>query len=230
MMLTVQSIPDVKPRHTSPSTNINTFNLENVRYIDEEDDKNIPYHARQDSQPFSYGVNSSMISESKGLSSPSLVRKASFNKSSGDTLKKVQTQVFPDSYSSKTLTYSPSPNYSNLTSSTYDSSSKYRTYSSAAPNFVKNDPIDDIFTTSALNARGQPYKRELREEYYKNEVKRYDPLKRSFTDGSLRRNSEKLADHRITNSLVTSPYSDSESLSPPGGFRNSPRSPEFHET
>lgn len=35
-----------------------------------------------------------MITQEKGLASPSLVRKASFNKSSGNTLKKVQTQVY----------------------------------------------------------------------------------------------------------------------------------------
>lgn len=52
----------------SPSVN-------NINYIDED----IPYHARQTSQPFSYGATPEMIKHQK-LSSPSLVRKASFSK------------------------------------------------------------------------------------------------------------------------------------------------------
>ena len=44
----------------------------NIDYIDED----IPYHARQTSQPFSYGATNEMIKHQK-LSSPSLVRKAS---------------------------------------------------------------------------------------------------------------------------------------------------------
>lgn len=205
MMLTVQSIPDLKPQRERD-------NFDNVRYIDEEEDKNIPYHARQDSRPFSYGVNSTMITESKGLSSPSLVRKASFNKSSGDTLNKVQTQVYPD-FGTKP------PDFSNNYDPTYNSSSKFNTYSSSLPSSTyerRKDPIDDIFTTSALNA--QPIQREYAEGYYKDERKRYDPFKRSNTEGTLRRSPEK------------SPYSDSESLSPPGAFRNSTKSPEFHES
>lgn len=217
MMLTVQSIPDVKPRQ-SPSVTNGTFNLEHVKYIDEEEDKNIPYHARQDSRPFSYGVNSSMINESKGvLSSPSLVRKASFNKSSGDTLKKVQTQVFPDS------SYSSYPSYS-----TYNTS-KYGTYSTTS-SYNKKDPIDEIFTVSIVNTNHQPYRREYREEYYKDEGKKYETMKRSLTDGSLRRAPEKIHEYKTSSSLVTSPLSDGENLSPPGAFRTSPRSPEFHET
>lgn len=56
MMLTVQSIPDLKPHQDNSN-----FGLENARFIDDDEDKNIPYHARQDSRPFSYGVNSNMI-------------------------------------------------------------------------------------------------------------------------------------------------------------------------
>ncbi|KAG5891525.1 hypothetical protein JTB14_012585 [Gonioctena quinquepunctata] len=187
MMLTVQSIPDLKPHEDA------NFDLDNVRYIDEEEDKTIPYHARQTSQPFSYGIKADMIAEpSKGLSSPSLVRKASVNRSTGDTLRKVQAQVYPD-FSSK-------------------------------QNGHKRDPIDDIFTPSALNG----HRREFREEYFRDEVKRYDPLKRSYTEGTIRRSPEK--NHKTTSSAVTSPYSDSESLSPPGAFRNSTKSPEFHES
>ncbi|KAF5286790.1 hypothetical protein FQR65_LT02208 [Abscondita terminalis] len=221
MMLTVQSIPDVKPRLQSPVTNNGTLNLENVRYIDEDEEKNIPYHARQDSRPFSYGVNSSMISESKGLSSPNLVRKASFNKSSGDTLKKVQTQVFPDNYSSY-------HNYSGYNSLKQNSSPKYGTYSTSSS--YKKDPIDEIFTASALSHNRQPYRREYKEEYYKDEVKTLQPMKRSFTDGSIRRTPEKVQEYKTTTSLVTSPYSDSENVSPPGAFRTSPRTSDFHET
>ncbi|XP_043467304.1 tensin-3 isoform X3 [Leptopilina heterotoma] len=44
----------------------------NIDFIDDD----IPYHARQTSQPFSYGATSDMIKHQK-LSSPSLVRKAS---------------------------------------------------------------------------------------------------------------------------------------------------------
>ncbi|XP_061939866.1 tensin-3 isoform X30 [Apis cerana] len=44
----------------------------NIDYIDED----IPYHARQTSQPFSYGATTDMLKHQK-LSSPSLVRKAS---------------------------------------------------------------------------------------------------------------------------------------------------------
>ncbi|KAK0159239.1 hypothetical protein PV328_010145 [Microctonus aethiopoides] len=43
----------------------------NIEFIDED----IPYHARQTSQPFSYGATTDMIKHQK-LSSPSLVRKA----------------------------------------------------------------------------------------------------------------------------------------------------------
>ncbi|XP_066587703.1 tensin-3 isoform X2 [Prorops nasuta] len=43
----------------------------NIDFIDED----IPYHARQTSQPFSYGATTDMIKQQK-LSSPSLVRKA----------------------------------------------------------------------------------------------------------------------------------------------------------
>lgn len=44
--------------------------LGNIDFIDED----IPYHARQTSQPFSYGATTDMIKHQK-LSSPSLVRK-----------------------------------------------------------------------------------------------------------------------------------------------------------
>ncbi|KAK9686800.1 Phosphotyrosine-binding domain [Popillia japonica] len=204
MMLTVQSMPDPKPNHQSISTSA-ALNIDNVRYIDEEEDKNIPYHARQDSRPFTYGVNSTMIEESKKLSSPSLVRKASFNKSTGDTLKKVQTQVMPD--------FSTKPNYAWATSN-YHTTSKYNT-----SKYERKDPIDDIFTTEALNAPDA-------ETWRYREIKRYDPMKRSFTEGTLRRSPEK-SSYKNT----VSAYSDSESISPPRAFRTkSPEYPEIYST
>lgn len=228
MMLNVQSIPDIKSHQdnhhhhqSSSAANFgNSFDLDNVRYIDqdEEQDKNIPYHARQDSRPFSYGINANMIGDSKGLSSPSLVRKASVNKSHGDTLSKVQTQVYPD-YNAKPVPNFSSPQNYNSNSNYNTLSSKYSNYTPPSPQLGrKHDPIDDLFTESALNAQPlQPITKEFREAYYKDERKRYnDPLKRSFTDGTLRRSPEKIE--------FRSPYSDSESLSPPGV-----KSPEFHE-
>lgn len=143
-----------------------------------------------------------MIAAQKGLASPSLVRKASFNKSSGDTLKKVQTQV-----------YNPDPLlYKDPT----------------------RDPIEDIFTRSANEAyrreNGTTFAKTYREDLFKDEYRRYEPLKRSYTEGTLRRSPEKIVtSYKTSNTTVTSPYSDSESLSPPSGYRNSPRSPEFHE-
>lgn len=141
-----------------------------------------------------------MITAQKGLASPSLVRKASFNKSSGDTLKKVQTQVYnPDS-----IIYKES----------------------------KHDPIEDIFTRSANEAyrrENGSFRRDYKQELFKDEYRRYEPLKRSYTEGTLRRSPEKITTYKTSTSVVTSPYSDSESISPPSGYRNSPRSPEFHE-
>lgn len=74
--------------------------LVDVNYIDDtETDENIPYHARQDSRPFTYGAIptspqqqttysgqttcSTMLHMHPGLASPSLVRKASFRGSAG---------------------------------------------------------------------------------------------------------------------------------------------------
>lgn len=208
MMLTVQSIPDLKPQQRPAADD--AFGLENVRYIDEEEEKNIPYHARQDSRPFSYGVNSNMIGDTKGLSSPSLVRKASFNKSNGDTLSKVQV------YSG-----SKSPDFSNHYDPTYNASSNFNNYSNNNNYVSRKDPIDDIFTQSALNAN-HPIRRDFTEAYYKDETKRYDPLKRSQTEMTLRRSPEKIVTYKSSSSF------DSESLSPPGAFRT--KSPEFHET
>ncbi|CAG9771278.1 unnamed protein product [Ceutorhynchus assimilis] len=243
MMLTVQSIPDFKPTSTNNSGSIarvathDFTTLDNVRFIDDEDKHNpykreflnnreeereIPYHARENSKPFSYGVNQDMISESKGLSSPSLVRKASVNKSHGDTLAKVQTGVYPANKPVPNFQNEPTQNYN----SHYSTLGKYSYSPIPQRKNKERDPIDDIFTQSALNA--QPVKREFKEEYYRDERKRYDPMKRSFTEGTIRRSPEKVTFK--SNSVITSPYSDSESLSPPGQFRNVTKSPEFHET
>nr|CAI5857972.1 unnamed protein product [Callosobruchus analis] len=209
MLLTVQSIPDVQ---TTASRQYQArYGTQNAA-VTGEDEQGIPYHARQTSQPFSYGVNSNMIGDSKKLSSPSLVRKATVNRSHGDTLQKVQAQVCPN-FNSKSNSYN---NYGYSKSPYHNNSHSY----SSSP--AKYDPIDDIFTTSALNAK--PQKNLSRDEYYREETKRYDPLKRSLTEGTIQRNREKI----YKDSVGT--YSDSESLSPPGQFRNNTRSPEFHET
>lgn len=81
MLLTVENIPDLKSSYASNDTP--TASETPMQYIDQEQaptlpvQKDIPYHARSDSQPFSYGSvpNDAM----SGLSSPSLVRKASFS-------------------------------------------------------------------------------------------------------------------------------------------------------
>lgn len=246
MMLTVQSIPDLQ---RSPVQDNSANHQDIVRYIDDvEEDKAIPYHARLDSRPFSYGVNAAMIAETKGLSSPSLVRKASFNKSSGDTLKKVQTQVYPD-FSSKeySKTYNNN-NYKDLYNGHHKTTTlgrdgygnkeyhrEYHTINRDAKDMIHRngkDPIDDLFTPSALRANGGDYatRREFREEYYKDEVKRYEPLKRSLTESTIKRRSpERIEYYKSSASALTSPYSESESLSPPGAFRNTTKSPEFHE-
>ncbi|XP_023717089.1 tensin-1 isoform X4 [Cryptotermes secundus] len=70
--------------------------LVDVNYIDDtETDESIPYHARQDSRPFTYGAiptspqqqtasgGSTMLQMHPGLASPSLVRKASFRGGAG---------------------------------------------------------------------------------------------------------------------------------------------------
>lgn len=84
MMLTVQSIPDLKPHQQQQQQHQRrtaeedaAFDDAAVRYIDEdgEDRDDIPYHARQDSRPFSY---TTMIAEAKGLNSPSLVGTTKF--------------------------------------------------------------------------------------------------------------------------------------------------------
>ncbi|XP_060517995.1 tensin-1-like isoform X4 [Cylas formicarius] len=211
MMLTVQSIPDLKPtesRHGYDRDNARYEHRDNYkeRY---EDPDSIPYHAREDSTPFSYGINADMIGESRKLSSPSLVRKASVNKSSGDVLAKVQTQVYASP--------KPVPNFENdpdpIKNAHYSSLDR-RTYSPALLRKSSprdTDSIDDIFTQSALNAR--PIKREERYEYYKDERKRYnDPLKRSHTDDALS-NPDRLI---YKSNFIESPYSDSESRQ----FRN----------
>lgn len=82
-------------------TNTSTVldDLVDVNYIDDtETDENIPYHARQDSRPFTYGAIptspqqqstsggqtcSTMLQMHQGLASPSLVRKASFRGGAG---------------------------------------------------------------------------------------------------------------------------------------------------
>lgn len=59
MLLTVENIPDVRPSRalstrTSSGDTLDTVirTLDNVSFIDDDE---IPYHARQDSRPFTYG-------------------------------------------------------------------------------------------------------------------------------------------------------------------------------
>lgn len=66
MLLTVENIPDLPSVDSRPPRAA---------------DLDIPYHARQDSRPFTYGSvpSGDMLRSQSGLSSPSLVRKASTN-------------------------------------------------------------------------------------------------------------------------------------------------------
>lgn len=97
MLLTVENIPDLKldlgggvggssgvVPHSAERTPQSSVDSRPSRGSDPEQD--IPYHARQHSQPFTYGSvpagGDSMLRAQPGLSSPSLVRKASFK---GDT-------------------------------------------------------------------------------------------------------------------------------------------------
>lgn len=109
MLLTVESIPDYKPANSTRQLQqwdtsqhqqqqhqhrqlVNSrsceetlqsviVTLDSVSFIDDNNLEEIPYHARQDSRPFTYGTlppEGNMIGKQTGLASPSLVRKASF--------------------------------------------------------------------------------------------------------------------------------------------------------
>lgn len=209
MMLTVQNMPDCVPRQQSPTRAEPSFR-DDFRYID-EDDKNIPYHARQNSRPFTYGVNSTMIAESKGLSSPSLVRKASFNKSHGDTLNKVQTQVFPAPKPSSKFSYeNPHYNTEKFNAQRYDSRKyngvqKYNTY----------NPTRDAEKYNAYAANGDfpnknnTYTREFKEEFYKDQVRRYDPFKKEGYETKI-----PLSDYKSLKSFESTPGYDQTDLTP----------------
>lgn len=69
---------------SSDRNNLQNSNTANVYSVTSEDEETIPYHAREDSRPFTYGDptgvqlspnSSGMIKAQSGLSSPSLVRK-----------------------------------------------------------------------------------------------------------------------------------------------------------
>lgn len=91
MLLTVESIPD--PPAVENRT-VRSAELDSSRTT-RGADHDIPYHARQDSRPFTYGSvptpspSGDMLRAQSGLSSPSLVRKASFK----DTPVHVHTHV-----------------------------------------------------------------------------------------------------------------------------------------
>lgn len=96
------------------------------------------------------------------------MRKASFNRSSGDTLRKVQTQVGPDFGGTKL------PDFSSNYDPTYNASSRFNAYSPTVVSSTyerRKDPIADIFTDRALNAN-KPVTREFTEAFYKDERKR----------------------------------------------------------
>lgn len=93
MLLTVENIPDLKldlgggggvgssgVPHSADRAPQSSVDSRPSRGSDPEQD--IPYHARQHSQPFTYGSvpagGDNMLRAQPGLSSPSLVRKASF--------------------------------------------------------------------------------------------------------------------------------------------------------
>ncbi|XP_056635670.1 tensin-1 isoform X11 [Diorhabda sublineata] len=226
MMLTVQSIPDLK---TSPSLT-NNGREDEFRFIDDEDEKSIPYHARQSSQPFSYGINANMISESKRLASPSLVRKVSGKGNENIYKSSIGSEITYKSSPVSEITYKSSPGSDSTYKSSMSSDGTLRKVQAQVyPEFgtkINNYPkSDNIFHS---NSTLQSIKSDFREEYYREDVRRYDPLKRSLTEGTIRRSPEKIYKH--SQSVVTSPYSDTESLSPPGAFRNNTKSPEFHET
>ncbi|KAG8311639.1 hypothetical protein J6590_038664 [Homalodisca vitripennis] len=75
MLLTVENIPDL-PAATAQTPAAAPVDCRPSRTADHD----IPYHARQDSRPFTYGSvpTGEMLRAQAGLSSPSLVRKASF--------------------------------------------------------------------------------------------------------------------------------------------------------
>uniref|UniRef100_A0A1B6GPL2 Phosphatidylinositol-3,4,5-trisphosphate 3-phosphatase n=1 Tax=Cuerna arida TaxID=1464854 RepID=A0A1B6GPL2_9HEMI len=75
MLLTVENIPDL-PAATAQTPAAAPVDCRPARTADHD----IPYHARQDSRPFTYGSvpTGEMLRAQAGLSSPSLVRKASF--------------------------------------------------------------------------------------------------------------------------------------------------------
>lgn len=228
MMLTVQNMPDCIPRQQSPTRQASF--RDDIRYID-EDDRNIPYHARQDSRPFTYGVNSDMIAETKGLTSPSLVRKATFNKSYGDNLNKVQTQVFPQTKSSYDIPDYGSTRKHNIKK--FDSErlnkfnnsgnniAKYNTYSPSY-SVQKYDP----YTTN--NNVPNSYTREFKEEFFKDETKRYHPS-REQTYGTLR-NPERIVNYQFAKSIESSPKYEQNNLSSLGDSIYSYKSSDYNDS
>lgn len=83
MLLTVENIPDLKTElGGSGGSGGSGGGADSVDCGPSRGpDLDIPYHARQDSRPFTYGsvpAPSDMLRAQSGLSSPSLVRKASF--------------------------------------------------------------------------------------------------------------------------------------------------------
>lgn len=88
MLLTVENIPDLKLDLGSPHSvqcDRAQSSVDTRPSRGSDPDQDIPYHARQDSRPFTYGsvpTGDTMLRAQAGLSSPSLVRKASFKSDS----------------------------------------------------------------------------------------------------------------------------------------------------
>uniref|UniRef100_A0A1B6CBI1 SH2 domain-containing protein n=1 Tax=Clastoptera arizonana TaxID=38151 RepID=A0A1B6CBI1_9HEMI len=84
LLMTAENIPDLKLDLDSPPHPARCDRAQgsvDARPSRGADPEDIPYHARQDSRPFTYGsvpAGETMLRAQAGLSSPSLVRKASF--------------------------------------------------------------------------------------------------------------------------------------------------------
>lgn len=178
----------LRTQHSTSSIDKNNNNKVIYNSATSEDEENIPYHAREDSRPFTYGdptgvqlspTNSSgtgMIKLQSGLSSPSLVRKHLGGSTGGlasdsttaprkrndfeEMLMKRREQILNDKYSRGDRT----PNGNSSVNNNQNSANKWNTTTK---------------TTATVN--GYPY---------------HEPLKRSNTlDGGFGRGSGYTSDH-----------------------------------
>ncbi|KAK6623090.1 hypothetical protein RUM43_008942 [Polyplax serrata] len=152
---------------SSVASGVSAFDdLESVAYIDDPDE--IPYHARQDSRPFTYGAapGPEMLRGQPGLSSPSLVRKASFGKGSNSygnsenkydkfernswTLKPQKTENPWAARSENTWTMSTTPR--NARSWDTTDSTSYRWRQTSAP--ITRKSFDFLESSTGTNSNG----------------------------------------------------------------------------